>query len=84
MEKLRQQFEEIQGSKPTLYQFMKNECDLSLKNAKFQPVDSNSEAKIHKQFDRIRKWDETDMDLRKHYVLLDESAFHINMKRSMA
>ncbi|KAG1046675.1 hypothetical protein G6F43_010849 [Rhizopus delemar] len=84
MEKLRQRFEGIQVSKTTLYRFMKNECNLSLKKAKFQPVDRNSEAKIQERFDWIPKWDETDMDFRKNCVFLDESAFHINMKRSMA
>ncbi|KAG0947461.1 hypothetical protein G6F57_002319 [Rhizopus arrhizus] len=44
----------------------------------------NSEAKIQERFDWIRKWDETDMDFRKNCVFLDESAFHINMKRTMA
>lgn len=84
MEKLRQRFEGIQMSKTTLYRFMKNECNLSLKKAKFQPVDRNSEAKIQERFDWIRKWDETDTDFRKNCVFLDESAFHINMKRSVA
>ncbi|KAL1926038.1 hypothetical protein VTP01DRAFT_7131 [Rhizomucor pusillus] len=32
----------------------------------------------------VRKWDMTDIDFRKNCVFLDESAFHINMKRSMA
>jgi transposase len=46
MEKLRQRFEGIQVSKTTLYWFVKNECNLSLKKAKFHPIDRNSEAKI--------------------------------------
>ncbi|EPB93005.1 hypothetical protein HMPREF1544_00079 [Mucor circinelloides 1006PhL] len=63
---------------------MKNECNLSLKKAKFQHADINSEAKIQERFDWIRNWDETDMDFRKYCVFLDESAFHIDMKRFMA
>lgn len=53
------------------------------KKAKLHPLDRNIEAKIQEWFDWVRRWDKTDMDYRKNCVFLDESAFHINVKRSM-
>ncbi|KAL1927158.1 hypothetical protein VTP01DRAFT_5121 [Rhizomucor pusillus] len=44
----------------------------------------NSEAKIQERLEWAHKWEKTDMDFRKNCVFLDEFAFHINMKRSMA
>lgn len=84
MKKLHKKFEGIRVSKTTLHRFVKNECNLTLKKAKFYPTDRNSEANIQGRSDWVRKWDKTDMDYRKNCVFLDESAFHINMKRSMA
>ncbi|KAL1936649.1 hypothetical protein VTP01DRAFT_783 [Rhizomucor pusillus] len=84
MEQLLQRFQGLKVSKATLHRFVKNECNLSLKKARFQPVDRNSEAKIQERLDWVRRWDMADIDFRKNCVFLDESAFHINMKRSMA
>ncbi|KAL1931158.1 hypothetical protein VTP01DRAFT_10295 [Rhizomucor pusillus] len=44
----------------------------------------NSEEKIQERLGWVRKWERTDMDFRINCVFLDEPAFHINMKRSMA
>jgi hypothetical protein len=82
--KITSKIEKIQVPKTTLYRFMKNECNLSLKKANFQPVDRNREAKVQERFNWIHKWVEADMDFRKNCVFLDGSTFHINMKRSMA
>lgn len=84
MKKLKQIFTELKVSKTTLFDFVKRHCNLSLKKARFQPIDRNSEEKIQERLDWIRKWDKTDMDFTRNCVFLDESAFHINLKRSMA
>ncbi|KAL1932186.1 hypothetical protein VTP01DRAFT_9242 [Rhizomucor pusillus] len=84
MKKLKQIFTELKVSKSTLFEFVKEHCNLSLKKARLQPIDRNSEEKIQERLDWIRIWDKTDMDLTKNCVFLDESAFHINLKRSMA
>ncbi|OAD74533.1 hypothetical protein PHYBLDRAFT_167941 [Phycomyces blakesleeanus NRRL 1555(-)] len=68
----------------TLFDFVKKHCILSLKKARFQPVDWNSKEKIQERLDWIHKWEKTDMDFTTNCVVLDESAFHINLKRSMA
>ncbi|KAL1925899.1 hypothetical protein VTP01DRAFT_7238 [Rhizomucor pusillus] len=51
----------------TLHRFVKKECNLSLKKARFQPVDRNSEATIQERLDWVRKWDMTDIDFKKNW-----------------
>ncbi|KAG0919996.1 hypothetical protein G6F32_015825 [Rhizopus arrhizus] len=51
MERLLQKFRDLKVSKSTLYNFVRTECNLSLKKAKFQPVDRNGEEKIQERFD---------------------------------
>ncbi|KAI8880094.1 hypothetical protein K501DRAFT_287060 [Backusella circina FSU 941] len=50
----------------------------------FQPVERNSEEKIQQRYDWVQKWQQTDLDFTTNCVFLDESAFHINLKRGMA
>ncbi|GAB5590838.1 hypothetical protein Unana1_05738 [Umbelopsis nana] len=84
MEELRHAFPGLKVAKSTVYDFVTKHYNLSLKKARFQPVDRNSEEKIQKRLDWIRKWENTDMGFTRNCVFLDESAYHINMKRSMA
>lgn len=64
---------------------MTNQCNLSIKKAQFHPEERNSVNKIDTRYEWVQKWQQTDMDYtKKNCVFLDESAFHINMKRSMA
>jgi hypothetical protein len=84
VESLVRNFEGLKVSRSTVYNFMTNQCNLSIKQAQFHPVERNSEEKIHQRYDWVRKWKQTDMDFMTNCVFLDESAFHINMKRSMA
>ncbi|RCH83993.1 hypothetical protein CU097_006764 [Rhizopus azygosporus] len=46
MKKLKQMFTELKVSKTTLFDFVKQHCNLSLKKARLQPKDRNSEEKI--------------------------------------
>ncbi|CEG81694.1 hypothetical protein RMATCC62417_15859 [Rhizopus microsporus] len=84
MKKLKQIFTELKVSKATLFDFVKEHCNLSLKKARLQPIDRNSEEKIQERLDWVRKWEKTDMNFMRNCVFLDESAFHINLKRNMA
>ncbi|KAG1057201.1 hypothetical protein G6F43_000955 [Rhizopus delemar] len=45
---------------------------------------STNEEKIQGRLDWVHKWERTDMDFTRNCVFLDESAFHINLKRSVA
>ncbi|CEI87457.1 hypothetical protein RMCBS344292_01869 [Rhizopus microsporus] len=51
MEQLLQNFQDLKVSKSTVYNFVRTECNLSLKKAQFQPVDRNSEENIQECFD---------------------------------
>ncbi|KAG1152680.1 hypothetical protein G6F37_003253 [Rhizopus arrhizus] len=51
MKHLRQVFTELKAPKSTLFDFVTKHCDLSLKKARFQPVDRNSEKKIQERLD---------------------------------
>lgn len=42
---LRQVFTELEVFKSTVFNFVKDHCNLILKNARFQPIDRNSEEK---------------------------------------
>ncbi|CEG79972.1 hypothetical protein RMATCC62417_14374 [Rhizopus microsporus] len=84
MDRLHQTFQDVEVSKNTLHNFMRKECNLTLKEACFQPIDRSNEKKIQEHLDWAHKWEKTDMDFTTNCVFLDESAFHISMKRSMA
>lgn len=45
-ESLTQTFADLNASRSTIYNFMTTECNLSIKQAQFQPVERNSEEKI--------------------------------------
>ncbi|KAI7899554.1 uncharacterized protein BX663DRAFT_563725 [Cokeromyces recurvatus] len=46
----------------------------------FEKKNKNSE----ERYDWVQKWQQTDLDFTTNCVFLDESAFHINLKRGMA
>ncbi|ORE11572.1 hypothetical protein BCV72DRAFT_324531 [Rhizopus microsporus var. microsporus] len=73
MERLLQKFQDLKVSKSTVYNFVRTECNLLFKKAQFQP----------ERTDWVRKWECADMGFRTNCVFLNESAFHINLKRSM-
>ncbi|KAI8329482.1 hypothetical protein BC941DRAFT_518741 [Chlamydoabsidia padenii] len=83
-EHLLKRFNDLKVSRSTVYNFMRKECNLSLKKAEFHSIERNSPAKIEERYDWVRKWENTDMSFLKNCVFLDESAFDINMKRSRA
>ncbi|CEG78228.1 hypothetical protein RMATCC62417_12866 [Rhizopus microsporus] len=70
-------------SRSTVYNFMTTQCNL-IKQAQFQPVERNNEEKTQQRYDWVQKWQQTDLDFTTNCVFLDESAFHINLKRDMA
>ncbi|EIE91643.1 hypothetical protein RO3G_16354 [Rhizopus delemar RA 99-880] len=46
-------FTELKVSKITLFDFVKQHCNLSLKKARLQPIDRNSEEKIQERLDWV-------------------------------
>ncbi|CEG77942.1 hypothetical protein RMATCC62417_12613 [Rhizopus microsporus] len=83
-EHLLKRFNDLKISRSTVYNFMRSECNLSLKKADFHSAQRNSPTKIAERCDWVCNWENTDMNLLTNYVFLDESAFDINMKRSRA
>ncbi|KAG0738552.1 hypothetical protein G6F57_002832 [Rhizopus arrhizus] len=83
-EHLLKRFDDLKVSRSTVYNFMRGECNLSLKKADFQSIERNSQAKIEERHNWVCKWEHTDMNFLTNCVFLDESAFDINMKRSRA
>jgi transposase len=81
---LMQNFVDLNVSRSTVYNFMTTQCNLSIKQAQFHSVERNSEEKIQQRYVWVQKWQQTDMDFTTNCVFLDESAFHINLKRGMA
>ncbi|CEG76421.1 hypothetical protein RMATCC62417_11318 [Rhizopus microsporus] len=83
-EHLLNRFSDLKVSRSTIYNFMKSECNLSLKKADFHSVERNSPAKAEERYAWVRKRENTDMKFLTNCVFLDEPAFDINMKRSRA
>lgn len=73
MERLHQTFRELTVPKSAVYDFVRTHCSLSLKKARFRPIDRNSEEKIQERLDWVCKREGTDMDFRSNCVFLDES-----------
>ncbi|KAG1038496.1 hypothetical protein G6F43_012680 [Rhizopus delemar] len=84
IEHLLNRFNDLKVSRSTVYNFMRSDCNLSLKKADFHSIERNSPAKIEERHDWVRKWENTNMNFLTNCVFLAESAFHINMKRSRA
>ncbi|KAG1043165.1 hypothetical protein G6F43_011728 [Rhizopus delemar] len=83
-ESLKQSFVDLNVSRSIVYNFMTTQCNLSIKQAQFQQVERNSEEKFQQRYDWVQKWQQTDLDFTTNYAFLNESAFHINLKRGMA
>ena len=77
IKKLKQIFTELKVSKSTLFDFVKEHCNLSLKKARFQPVDRNSQEKTQERLDWVHNWEKTDMNFTTNCVFLDETAFQL-------
>jgi transposase len=84
MENLMNQFSNLQIKKTALYNFVTEKCSISLKRAHFHAIERNSPEKIEDRYIWVKFWQETDMDFMSNCVFIDEAAFHINMKRSVA
>ncbi|KAG1521681.1 hypothetical protein G6F52_006524 [Rhizopus delemar] len=83
-EHLLKRFHDLKVSRSTVNNFMRCECNLSLKKADFHSVERNSPAKIEELCNWVCKWENTDMNFLTNCAFLGESAFDINMKRSRA
>ncbi|KAI9254378.1 hypothetical protein EDC94DRAFT_678950 [Helicostylum pulchrum] len=80
MESLTQKFSDLTVKKSAVYNFLKDECNLSFKKLTRLPVARNNSDKIQARKDGVIKWIATDMNYLENCVFVDESAFDINMR----
>lgn len=62
VESLKRTFNDLNISRSTVYNFMTTQCNLSIKQAHFQPAERNSEEKIQQKYNWAQKWQQTDLD----------------------
>ncbi|KAI9013756.1 hypothetical protein CLU79DRAFT_768611, partial [Phycomyces nitens] len=62
-EHLLNRFNDLKVSRSTVYNFMRSECNLSLKKADFHSIERNSPAKIEERHYWVRKWENTDTNI---------------------
>ncbi|KAL1935211.1 hypothetical protein VTP01DRAFT_4351 [Rhizomucor pusillus] len=56
-------FDGLKVTHSTVYNFMRTECNLPVKQAEFQSVERNSPEKIEERRDWVLKWEQTNMEL---------------------
>ncbi|CEI96709.1 hypothetical protein RMCBS344292_10866 [Rhizopus microsporus] len=79
---LTEYFENLKLLKATLHHYMAGLWELSFKKANLEPIERNSPAKIQARVDWIEKWYSTEMDYMTNCVFIDETAFHVNLRRT--
>jgi transposase len=81
---LTKSFKDLHIKKTRVAEFMKDECNLSIKVISRHPTKRNSPAIIEKRAVRLKEWLEKGMVYTHNCVFLDESGFDINMTRGRA
>ncbi|KAG2225439.1 hypothetical protein INT45_010075 [Circinella minor] len=82
IEDLTAKFADLDIKKSRVAEFMKEECNLSIKVVSRHPVARNKEESLQKRADWVEKWVQNGMDYLKNCIFVDESGFDINMCRS--
>ncbi|KAL7324660.1 hypothetical protein PS15p_209820 [Mucor circinelloides] len=78
-------FSGLAVSQTTIYNYMTNDLALTFKKAHFYSKERNLSQNIQNRYGWVVKWSQkTDMDYMSNCVFIDESAFHINLKRTVA
>jgi hypothetical protein len=84
MDNLTSKFKDPCISKTALYDFVTEKRRTSLKKTHFYSVERNCHEKIQEKHHGIVRWNETDLGFTSNCIFIDEAAFHIDMKRSVA
>lgn len=75
-------FAGLQIKKSRVAEFMKEECNLSIKVMTRHPLARNKEETLQARADWVNQWVENGMDYLRNCIFVDESGFDINMRRS--
>ncbi|KAG1553500.1 hypothetical protein G6F49_008342 [Rhizopus delemar] len=82
VEMLPSKFAGLEIKKSRVHEFMRDECNLSLKQTTRWPEARANENNIQNRYDWVIRWSNTDMDFSKNCIFIDEAGFDINMKPS--
>ncbi|KAI7906276.1 uncharacterized protein BX663DRAFT_428181 [Cokeromyces recurvatus] len=75
VESLTAAFEGFDIKKSGVNEFMKDQCNLSLKVVTLHPRPRNNEKNLEKRLKWVQEWMGTNMDFTKNFVFIDESGF---------
>ncbi|KAL1927700.1 hypothetical protein VTP01DRAFT_3521 [Rhizomucor pusillus] len=82
-EHLMHQFDSLKVTHSTVYNFMRTECNLSVKQAEFQSVERNCPEKIQERHDWVRNFLKDTSDemnkypqMKGHYLVMDNALIH--------
>ncbi|KAG1450618.1 hypothetical protein G6F46_010751 [Rhizopus delemar] len=79
---LTNKFEGLKIKKPKAHEFMRDGCNLSMKQTTCWPETRTSKENVQKRYDWVVKWSNTDMDFSRNCIFIDEAGFDINMRAS--
>ncbi|KAI8360707.1 hypothetical protein EDC96DRAFT_414130, partial [Choanephora cucurbitarum] len=75
-------FAGLEIKKSRVAEFMKEECNLSIKVVTRHPAARNKEENLQARADWVNQWTQNGMDYLKNCIFIDESGFDVNMRRS--
>ncbi|KAK4510780.1 SCF ubiquitin ligase complex subunit cdc4 [Mucor velutinosus] len=84
VEALTNSFEGLTIKKTRVAEFMKNECNLSLKSIARNPVQQNSTKTVEARAAWVAEWVAKGIDYHNNCMFVDESCFNVNMTRGRA
>ncbi|KAG1138408.1 hypothetical protein G6F37_010537 [Rhizopus arrhizus] len=82
VESLTASFANLQIKKSRVAEFMKEECNLSIKVVSRHPLGRNKEENLQVRADWVDKWVKNGIDYLGNCIFVDGSGFDINMRRS--
>lgn len=82
VEDLIKSFEGLEIKKSRVAEFMKDECNLSLKVVTRRPKARNSQKNLEARANWVNEWQQKGLHFMQNCVFLDEAGFDVNMRRT--
>ncbi|EIE92067.1 hypothetical protein RO3G_16778 [Rhizopus delemar RA 99-880] len=82
VENLTKSFEGLEIKKSRVAEFMKEECNLSLKVVTRRPKARNNQKNLEARANWVKEWQQKGLHFMNNCVFLDEAGFDVNMRRS--
>ncbi|KAG1048474.1 hypothetical protein G6F43_009134 [Rhizopus delemar] len=80
VEMLTSKFEGLEIKKSKVHEFMRDECNLSMKQTTCWPEARTNKENVQKRYEWVFKWSNTDMDFSRNCIFIDEAGFDINVR----